>query len=661
MEYKRLLEIDDILDRIKNGYSSHPEALIATSLRMLEAMYSMPVADFLDEKKFIADLKKVELPKDLTPQDIATSFISFSSRDEQGKLFEVDRIGGLTTSRDQQVKQKMLEHPDSVLKFIAEHKNYTFTVIQRNDLFKNGAIEKLKSLIETRPYRFGKSDKTYENYCPTDAKKFLEIIASQPTFTRYNLGEPTKNDRYIDQALEDTEELAKACGIEGYGAIYGRLSKQPDFTLANYTILNYINATLFVQLERYAKSRRASTPVNIRKDYHGDYIPKPPIDSTIKDIENPNPEKYKTLTKVYRTNEALKDENGLFATITDPTLFDLLPIEYQDPIKLLTLYNRSNRRGLVTCFRYAEANPNPPEELKIEELAKYNGAYADQIEKLGYLPKYYREQLLNELIMVKGTNTFYSYYDKKLQKEMIGSISFFNFDISTDGEIIKGFRYTDEYVKALNDNKRAMLHLAIPKGIDRLNQTAQDIAYKIIQKFVDGRRMSKTIKGEPLKMLLTDLYKGVLEKATTKQQKAKRKDKTINALDDIKATGEIIEKYEIVYEHKKFYVILYPAEYMQKAYKDAELSKALEQTYRDDQARRQADLEQLVGLFKEDFKSKKDPMAYLDELATNLEISQEELARYRLKPNKKTKQYPPEITDDLYAKIKEQLAYYEDN
>lgn len=618
------------------------------------------------------------------------------------------------------IKKQLLEHPDKILAFYESVKDAELLVSHRNnlppintdefkaltDFVKDGErtftetvtqkqVDEWQKTIDNINERkhpdgtpltedekkhifgytlpkpeLGKTTKhTIKGLVVEDAKGLLEAIKGYPIYSAYQI--VNNLDAYgtsvLGSELLGVYDLAEACGIKPQ-ADYAEATINTDGVSKHImpdhrVILDYLTLALAEQLGVYIAKvdslRRASTPVNIRKDYHGDYVPKPPIDSTIKDIENPNPEKYKTLSTIYRTNEAIKNENGLFATITDPTLFDLLPIEYQDPIKLLNLYNRSNRRGLVTCFRYAESNPNPPSELKIEELAQYNGAYADQIEKLGYLPKVYREQLLNELIMVKGTNTFYSYYDKKLQKEMIGSIRFFDFDISTDGKILKGFRYTDDYIKALHNRKQAMLHLAIPKDIDLLNQTAQDIAYKIIQKFVDGRRMRATIEGKPLEMLLTDLYKGILAEAKTKQQRAKRKDKTVEALDSIKATGEVIVDYEIYYKNKKWYVKLCPAEFMQKAYKDPKLNTALEQSYRDDQAKRQADLERLVEHFRDDFKSKKDPKAYLDELATNLEITQEQLAEFRVKPNKKTKQYPTEITDEVYAKIKYQLEYYE--
>ena len=621
------------------------------------------------------------------------------------------------------IKKQLLEHPDKILEFYEGVKDAELLVSHRNNLppyntdkfkpldefVKEGErtftekvtqkqVDEWQSTIDSinakkhtdgTPYtedekrhivgytipkpEIGKTTKhTFKGYVVDDAKGLLEAIKAYPLYNSYQI--VNNYDSYGSSVLGGellrVYDLAKACGIipqADYVEItFNTDGDKKEIMPDHRVILDYLTIALAEQLTPYLKlldnSRRPSTPVNIRKEYHGDYIPKPPIDSTIKDIENPNPDKYKTLSTIYRTNEAIKQENGLFATITDPTLFDLLPIEYQDPIKLLSLYNRSNRRGLVTCFRYAEDNPNPPSELKIEELAKYNGAYAEQIAKNpkgNYLPQFYREQLLNELIMVKGTNTFYSYFDKKLQKEMIGSIRFFDFDISTDGKIITNFRYTDEYIRALHNKKQAMLHLAIPKGIDLLNQTAQDIAYKIIQKFVDGRQMKKTIEGKPLTMLLTDLYKGVLETARTKQQRAKRKDKTVKALDDIKETNEVIRDYKLEYKSKKWYVVLYPAEYMQKAYKDTKLNTALEQQYRDDQAKRQADLERLVGHFKQDFNSKSDHKAYLDELAIALGITQEQLAEFRIKPNKKTKVYPTEITDDLYTKIKDQLNYYE--
>ena len=663
------------------------------------------IRDFYKRRSIIKALKEVEL----TGKWLKHSILSEHTFADKDAFID-----------DKAIKKRLLEHPDKVLAFFESVKDAEMLVSHRNDLppsntdefkpladfVKNGertateiitqkqidewqkTIDDINErkhhdgtpLTEDEKKRFagyttpkpelGKTTKhIFKGLVVKDAKGLLEAIKAYPIYTNHQI--VNNFDAYgtsvLGSELLGVYNLAEACGIKPQ-ADYAEITINTDGVIKHITpdhriILNYLTLALAKQLGTYTakvdNSRRASTPVNIRKDYHGDYVPKPPIDSTIKDIENPNPDKYKTLSTIYRTNEAIKEDNGLFATITDPTLFDLLPIEYQDPIKLLNLYNRSNRRGLVTCFRYAESNPNPPSELKIEELAKYNGAYADQIEKLGYLPKVYREQFRNELLMVKGTNTFYTYYDKKLQKEMIGSIRFFNFDISSDGKILTDFRYTDEYIKALHNREQAMLHLAIPKDIDLLNQTAQDVAYKIIQRFVDGRRMRATIEGKPLEMLLTDLYKGILAEAKTKQQRQKRKEKTVEALESIKGTGEVIVDYEIFNKNKKWYVRLYPAEFMQKAYKDPKLNTALEQSYRYDQAKRQDDLERLVEHFRGDFKSKKDPKAYLDELATSLEITQEQLAEFRIKPNKKTKQYPTEITDELYDKIKKQLEYYE--
>ena len=337
------------------------------------------------------------------------------------------------------------------------------------------------------------------------------------------------------------------------------------------TLASFLEATLSVQKDRHdkklANARRVNTPVNIQKTYHGDYIAKPPIDMTEADIAQvaKNPESVSTLTKVYRNSQALDAEGGLLAT-SDPTLFDMLPVEYQSPLKVVSLMNRTYRRGYVALSRYMiGVNGTAPAVLDTADIAKCYGAYAEQITKHGYLPTAYLNSLITELTLIKGQDVYYTYFDNELKKEMIGSIKIFDFDISTDGRTIKNLRYTQAYIDAFNDPKRPMLHLAIPKSLDYLGNFEQDIAYRIMQRFVGKRgesgqkqRISKTVNGEFLKMSIPALYEGYTP-AYDKRTRSRAKKRTLDALAVIKTKGDIIAKYEIVNEGRKTFVLLYPS------------------------------------------------------------------------------------------------------
>lgn len=440
------------------------------------------------------------------------------------------------------------------------------------------------------------------------------------------------------------------------------------------TLSSFLEATLSVLKDRYdrrvADARRPSTAVNIRKDYKGDYIPKPPIDMTIADMEqlSENPESVKTINKVYRNSQALDADGGLLATVNDPSLFDMLPAQYQEPTKLLGLMNRATRRGMVALARYLHDNPEPPAILDTTEVAKAYGAYDEQIKKHGRLPTHYLNDIITELTIIKGTNTTYTYYDNTLKKEMIGSIKFFDFDISTDGRTIKNLRYSQDYIDRLNDQKQVMLHLALPKSIDYLRPFDQDIAFKILQRFVgvrgekqQKRRMSKTINGEDLKIELAELYKGYIN-ARNKSERQRAKKRTIEALDEIKAKGDIIADYKIVEEKGyKYYAVLTPSDFIRNAYKDKTLNEIIESQYKDEQKRRRTDLKRLVDLIRKDLGAKKDTTEYLDATAEDIGLKDRtELGYYLFEPNKRKKITPREIDDELYGEIREQLNYYDD-
>lgn len=461
-----------------------------------------------------------------------------------------------------------------------------------------------------------------------------------------------------------------------YGTDYTEPNKDPKIITTDLRMSDRIGYVVILWSLVKAKgnadneTRRPTTAVNIRKDFKGDIIPKPPIDMTIADMEqlSDNPKSVETLNKVYRNSQALDAEGGLLATTNDPTLFDMLPAQYQEPTKLLGLMNRATRRGMVALARYLHNNPEPPSELDTTEIAKSYGAYDEQIKKHGRLPTHYLNELITELILIKGTSTTYTYYDNDLKKEMIGSIKFYDFDISTDGRTIKNLRLSQEYTDRLNDQKHAMLHLALPKSIDYLKPFAQDIAFKILQRFVGVRgekqqkqRMSKTINGEVLKVELADLYKGYIN-ARNKSERQRAKRKTLEALDEIKDKGDIVADYEVVEEKGyKYYVVLVPSEFIRNAYKDKTLNEIIESQYKDEQKRRRADLKRLVEFYRKDFKDKKDATEYLDALADDLGLKDRtELGYYLLEPNKRKKITPKEIDDELYKIVRELLTYYDD-
>lgn len=441
------------------------------------------------------------------------------------------------------------------------------------------------------------------------------------------------------------------------------------------TLSSFCEATLSILKDRHdkrlANARKVNTPVNIQKTYQGDYTPKPPIDMTEADMAQvaKNPESVNTLAKVYRNGQALDAEGGLLAT-SDPTLFDMLPVEYQSPLKVVSLMNRSYRRGYVALSRYMiGVNGVAPAVLDTTDIAKCYGAYAEQIAKHGYLPTAYLNSLITELTLIKGQDVYYTYFDNELKKEMIGSIKIFDFDISTDGRTIKNLKYTQAYIDAFNDPKRPMLHLAIPKSLDYLGNFEQDIAYRITQRFVGKRgereqkqRLSKTINGECLKMSIPELYEGYIP-AYDKKSRNRAKTRTIKALEkisEVDTNHEIFDKYKIVNEGRKTFVLLYPSEFIRNAYKDKATNASLETLHKGEQKLRRDDLRKLVELVRKDLKAKKDSTEYLDAVAEDIGLnSRVELGKYMTEPNRRKKIYPPDIDDDLYAEIKEQIDYYE--
>lgn len=489
--------------------------------------------------------------------------------------------------------------------------------------------------------------KAIDNLQPTNYREYknVEILASQEGNTIEGL----------KGLFTDLIDLTNACGITDNS---GQVMSIGTVIISqiHLEVMGIIGQTLAGVLERNQPRTKVTTPVNIRLDYTGYTIPKPPIDSTIKDIENANPDKAKTIGKIYRNNEEIKDENGLFATVTDPTLLDYLPVEYQDPIKLLALYNRSNRRGLITLFRYLQDTPNPPDKIKLTDLAKHNGAYLEQIKKDGYLRDRYKKILLNELVLIKGTNTFYTYFDRSIKKEMIGSIHFFDFDISTDGKIITGLRYSDEYIKVLHGKDKAMLHLAIPKSLDTLSQPAQDIAYKIVNLFIDKYRMSKTIQGEPIKVTVAKLYRGILTEPKDKRARYQTKQTTLKLLDEINTIEQdkIIERYELIENNS---LLIYPSEFTKTAYKDKTLDTALKQAVQRLQLERVQDLQKLIKAYRNDFNRSDDKRNATSYVAEDIGVTEQEINMYLIKPTKNIK--PEPISDDVHDKILECLKIYE--
>lgn len=509
---------------------------------------------------------------------------------------------------------------------------------------------------------------TVTDYTITDEKALANELKTIDTITitLYRL-EKTKTNltkssiNGIDIDISDIQNKTDKL-IDKLGLANSKRKKQIGY-LWNMTI-DRVLADILAEMHKRGSTtqnqldNKTTTPVNIRLDYTGYTIPKPPIDSNIKDIENPNPDKAKTIGKMYRSNEEIKDENGLFATVTDPTLLDYLPAEYQDPIKLLALYNRSNRRGLVTLFRYLQDTPNPPDKIKLIDLAKHNGAYLEQIKKDGYLRDRYKKILLNELVLIKGTNTFYTYFDKSINKEMIGSIHFFNYDISTDGKIITGLRYSDEYIRVLHGKDKAMLHLATPKSLDTLSQPAQDIAYKIINLFIDKYQMSRTIQGKPIKVTVAKLYKGILTEPKDKRTRYQTKQTTLKLLDEILTIKQdnIIEKYELVENN---YLLIYPSRFTKTAYKDKSLDTALKQAVKRQQLERVQDLQNLIKMYRNDFNRSDDKRNVNSYVAEDIGVTENEIKMYLVKPTKGKTIKPEPISDEVHDKIIECLRDYE--
>lgn len=563
---------------------------------------------------------------------------------------------------------------------------YTFT---RTETTTEKDLEAYKRLYEKNPHLTPNPPKLGETHT-YKYEGFRIKQGSERAVAEFLLQRPYSVER--DTSLRNQEiqhEYYKA--INNFAVEVGltteeKIQQPPHFMISTrdndrvivngltLTLSSFLEATLSILKDRYdrrvADARRPSTAVNIRKDYKGDYIPKPPIDMTIADMEqlSDNPKSVETLNKVYRNSQALDAEGGLLATMNDPTLFDMLPAQYQEPTKLLGLMNRATRRGMVALARYLHDNPEPPAILDTTEVAKAYGAYDEQIKKHGRLPTSYLNDLITELTLIKGTNTTYTYYDNTLKKEMIGSIKFFDFDISTDGRTIKNLRYSQDYIDRLNDQKQVMLHLALPKSIDYLRPFDQDIAFKILQRFVgvrgekqQKRRMSKTINGEDLKIELAELYKGYIH-ARNKSERQRAKKRTIEALDEIKVKGDIIADYKIVEEKGyKYYAVLTPSDFIRNAYKDKTLNEIIESQYKDEQRRRRTDLKRLADLYRKDLGAKKDTTEYLDALADDLGLKDRtELGYYLIEPNKRKKITPREIDDELYGEIREQLAYYDD-
>lgn len=563
---------------------------------------------------------------------------------------------------------------------------YTFT---RTETTTEKDIEAIKRLYEKNPHltpaplpKLGET----KNYV---YEGFRIKQGSEKAVAEFMLKRPYKVERDTSLRNQETQhEYYKAINllaVEVGLTTDEKIQQPPHFMVSNrdgeqvivngltLTLSAFLEATLSILKDRYdrrvADARRPSTAVNIRKDYKGDYIPKPPIDMTIADMEqlSDNPKSVETLNKVYRNSQALDADGGLLATMNDPTLFDMLPAQYQEPTKLLGLMNRATRRGMVALARYLHDNPEPPAILDTTEVAKAYGAYDEQVKKHGRLPTPYLNDLITELTLIKGTNTTYTYYDNTLKKEMIGSIKFFDFDISTDGRTIKNLRYSQDYIDRLNDQKQVMLHLALPKSIDYLKPFDQDIAFKILQRFVgvrgekqQKRRMSKTINGEDLKIELAELYKGYIN-ARNKSERQRAKKRTIEALNEIKAKGDIIADYKIVEEKGyKYYAVLTPSDFIRNAYKDKTLNEIIESQYKDEQRRRRTDLKRLADLYRKDFGAKKDTTEYLDALADDLGLKDRtELGYYLIEPNKRKKITPREIDDELYGEIREQLGYYD--
>lgn len=562
---------------------------------------------------------------------------------------------------------------------------YTFTRTETTTEKDIKAIKRLyKENSHLTPAPLPKLGET-KNYV---YKGFRIKQGSEKAVAEFMLKRPYRVERDTSLRNQETQhEYYKAINI--FAVEVGlttdeKIKQQPHFMVSNrdgeqvvangltLTLSSFLEATLSILKDRndkrLADARKISTPVNIQKTYHGDYIAKPPIDMTEADMAQvaKNPESVNTLAKVYRNSQALDAEGGLLAT-SDPTLFDILPVEYQAPLKVVNLMNRTYRRGFVALSRYMiQNNGVAPAILDTTELAKHYGAYDEQITKYGYLPTTYLNSLILELTVIKGQETYYTYFDNELKKEMIGSIKIFDFDISTDGRVVKNLKYTQAYIDALNDPKRPMLHLAIPKSLDYLGNFDQDIAYRIIQRFVGKRgergqkqRIGKTVRGECLKISIPDLYEGYTP-AYDKNTRSRAKKRTLKALDEIKLKGDIIANYEIINEGRKTFVLLYPSEYVRNAYKDKEVNASLETLHKNEQKLRRDDLKKLIKLVRKDLRAKKDSTEYLDAVAEDIGLSSRlELGEYLVEPNRRKKQYPKDIDDEIYAEIKDLIDYYE--
>lgn len=661
-ETDKALITPEIIEAVKKSVSSDPTGVQVvfdankTLNRGNNETYK--INDFLNRSTFIKTLSKTKLDHHYFVYDSLDSLMSEDRIVEKyGDLSEFSKLVD-----NEKIRDDLVANPDKVLAYIERHALDSFVVFHYNDLPASNTDEfkHLLKYVKDGERTFNKM--TLRGKVVDDAEGLLRAIKSYPIITRYRI----IGDRTIFFLGGDTDlaDLASKCLTEIQGKhLIGTINKKDgeviEITPDHLVVGDLLSRALSIQLNAYLKARRTSTPVNIRKDYKGDYIPKPPIDSIDKDLANENPNKLRTLTQTYATTAKLEQENGLFATANDPSLFDLLPPDYSEPEKFIELWNSTNFRAMVTLFRYMIKNPNPPSELDIDELASYYGAYDEQIKKQGYLPPVYRKQFFNELLLLQGSSTYFTYVDKKTYKEMIGTIRFFDFSLSTDGKTIKNLRYTEQYLLALNNKEQAMLHLVTPKSLDYLNRTHQKLAFRIIRLFVDKGHMKKTMDGKPVETPLTTLYQGILANATTKQQRAKRKAKVIEALNTIQSGGEIIKRYEITRRGNKDYVVLYPADYQRYAYKDAKLSKALEQAYRTEQKERQDALEQLIKNSKRDLRGRKDAYNNEQYVAEDLGITSDKLAKLRLKPNARKSIYPDEIDDELATKIYEQLSYYE--
>lgn len=627
-------------EKIKNTLLAH----IHETIRLLDSLAEQdlitkayPVAVELKRTTKLSEKDDDKLLADLKPLDQYIEPYTFTRTET-------------TTEKDiKAIKRLYKENPHltpASLPKLGETKNYVYKGFR----IKQGSEKAVAEFMLKRPYRVERDTSLRNQETQHEYYKAINIFAVEVGLTT---DEKIKQQPHFMVSNRDGEQVI-ANGL-------------------TLTLSSFLEAILSILKDRYDKrladARKVNTPVNIQKTYHGDYIAKPPIDMTEADIAQvaKNPESVNTLTKVYRNSQALDAEGGLLATVSDPTLFDMLPVEYQAPLKVVSLMNRTYRRGYVALSRYmVQNNGTAPAVLDTIEVAKCYGAYNEQIAKHGYLPTAYLNSLITELTLIKGQEVYYTYFDAELKKEMIGSIKIFDFDISTDGRVIKNLKYTQAYIDAFNDPKRPMLHLAIPKSLDYLKPFEQDIAYRIIQRFVGKRgergqkqRIGKTVRGEHLKMSIPELYEGYIP-AYDKRTRSRAKKRTLEALAEIQQKGDIIAKYEITNEGRKTFVLLYPSEYVRTAYKDKATNASLETLYKSEQKLRRDDLKKLVKLVRKDLRAKKNSTEYLRAVAEDIGLSSTlELGEYMIEPNRRKKVYPKEIDDELYNEIKEQIDYYE--